>query len=344
MHSMTRRPPGKRLLLTLALLAPVMAFADYSGNPRAAELKRILADEYAFSGADLVAVDQALRKAERVPRLIEKEQTAKEKTLTWTGYRPIHVNDANVRRGVAFMNEYESWLERAHREYGVAPAVIAAILGVETKFGGYTGPHRVLDALSTQGFEHPTRSDFFFSELVAFFVLCHEQQRQPEDMLGSYAGAMGAAQFMPSNYRRLAVDFDGDGDTDLWSLPDAIGSIANYLIKYRPQVAWQRDQPLIAPLQPTTGFRAPADAVNTKLPSGTLGQLRESGAHIDADLDDATAAGILELKLDSGQHEYWAGLNNFYAVMSYNPRVYYAMSVTQLAEALSQARSEQAAR
>lgn len=327
--------------MLLALL-PLIAFADYSADPKAAQLRQVLVRDYRFSKTELAAVDQALKDAQRVPKLVEKEQTAKEKTLTWSGYRPIHVNQANVVRGLRFMDEYADWLARAQREYGVAPSVIAAILGVETKYGGYTGPHRVLDALATQGFEHPTRSDFFFDELVNFFVFCREQQRAPESVQGSYAGAMGAAQFMPSNYRRLGVDFDADGKTDLWTLPDAIGSIGNYLVRYRPQLAWQRDAPLIAPMQPAPEFDPAAAELNARAPTATLGELRSAGATIAVDLDDATRAGLLRLQLDGEREEYWVGLNNFYSVMSYNPRVYYAMAVTQLADALTQARQARA--
>jgi membrane-bound lytic murein transglycosylase B len=216
--------------------------------------------------------------------------------------------------------------------------VIAAILGVETKYGSYTGKHRVLDALATQGFDHPTRAPFFFGELAEFFALCREQGFKPASVLGSYAGAVGAAQFMPSNYRRLAVDFDGDGKRDLWSAPDAIGSIANYFVHYRPSVSWQRGLPLMVPAR--FGGTPAADwPMNAKAQTHLVGDFLKVGIKPAVALPADTPAGLLELTLshEPAQKEYWLGLPNFYSVMSYNPRVYYAMAVSQLAQELQRA-------
>jgi membrane-bound lytic murein transglycosylase B len=186
----------------LALLATALAArADYSHDPHVPALLEKLRADYGFTPAELQSVVAALAQAERVPALIEAEQKAKEKTLTWDAYRPLHLRDDNLRNGASFLKDNQDWLARAEAQYGVPGAVIAAILGVETKFGTYTGPHRTLDALATQGFEHPTRSAFFFGELAEFFALCRDNGFKPESIKGSYAGAIGAAQFMPSNYR-----------------------------------------------------------------------------------------------------------------------------------------------
>lgn len=323
-------------ILGMTLGAPQAASADYSQHPRVPELLQKLRVEHGFSAAELEGVVAALAKAEVVPKLIQAEQQAKEKTLTWDAYRRIHVHEANLASGARFLAEYRETLARAEAAYGVPPAVIAAILGVETKFGSYTGPHRVLDALATQGFDHPTRSAFFFSELVEFFALCREAGFKPDEVRGSYAGAVGAAQFMPSNYRRLAVDFDGDGVRNLWQLPDAIGSIAHYLVRYAPAKAWQRGLPLVVPAT----LDDPPEAewpLNGKIQTHRLADFLRVGVTPAVALPPETPVGLLELTL-SGEpgKEYWLGLNNFYAVMSYNPRVYYAMAVTQLAEALQQ--------
>jgi len=245
------------------------------------------------------------------------------------------VFDANVANGAKFLADYRAWLARAEAQYGVPPPVIAAILGVETKYGSYTGKHRVLDALATQGFDHPTRTPFFFGELVEFFVLCREQGFKPTEVLGSYAGAVGAAQFMPSNYRRLAVDFDGDGRRDLWSAPDAIGSIANYFVNYAPARTWQRGLPLMVPAE--LGSKPGKDwPLNGKAQTHRVGDFLKAGVRPGVALPPDTPAGLVELTLsyEPDEKEYWLGLPNFYSVMAYNPRVYYAMAVSQLAQEL----------
>lgn len=342
----TRLTPLRRLPWLVAaacLLAPAALWADDSGtaaasssydaHPRAESLYQTLRDQHGFGDDDIDAVRQALARAERLPQLIRAEQTAAERTRTWTGYRPIHVNDTNIANGIRFYQQHRETLRRAEAEYGVPPEIIVAVLGVETKYGSYTGRARVLDALATQGFDHPRRSAFFFSELVAFFVLCREKGLDPTEPLGSYAGAMGWAQFMPSNYRRLAVDFDGDGHRDLWSAEDAIGSIARYFIEYDRRSAWQPGQPMV--LAPRRFQVRAADVrFNQPRPDQTLAGLAELGAEATRTLPADTRAGLLRLQRDEGS-EFWIALPNFYTVMRYNPRVYYAMSVGQLAEAIA---------
>ena len=325
-----------------ALAAPLLglafsAAADYSSHPRVPELLDQLRLVHGFTALELDGVRAALAQAQQVPQLIEAEQKAKEKTLTWDVYRRIHLQEANVRNGARFLAEHEALLARAEAQFGVPPAIIVAILGVETKFGNYTGPHRTLDALATQGFEHPTRSPFFFSELVEFFALCRDQGFDPLSVKGSYAGAVGAAQFMPSNYRKHALDFDGDGRRNLWQLPDAIGSIANYLVSYAPAKAWQRGLPLVVPVTLSDAPKA-GWPLNPKMLTHRVGDFLKVGVKPGVVLPPETPVGLLELALTAPDglegpppREYWFGLNNFYSVMSYNPRVYYAMAVTQLA-------------
>lgn len=321
----------RRLICLLLLLAPSLATASYADHPRATELLQLLADKYRFNDDDLAMARRALASANKVPKLIAAEQNAKEKTLTWTRYRPIHINQRNIERGAAFMREQAQWLSRAEAEFGVPAEVIAAILGVETKWGGYTGPHRVLDSLATQGFDHPRRHAFFFIELAEYLAFCRDQQRDPTDVVGSYAGAMGLAQFMPSNYRRLALDYDDDGDVDLWSIPDAIGSVAAYLVRYRPSVGWQRGQPVA--VRAVVSGEVTTDS-NPRKPNSTVRSLAERGVTPAVSLDQTAPAAHVELVLDAG-HEHWIGLNNFFSIMSYNPRVFYAMSVYELSQAIA---------
>lgn len=328
-------PPVRRLLVIACLFLSAPALADLSEHPRAGELLDVLRDTHGFDTQALEEVRAALRDAELLPQLVQREQTAPERTRTWTDYQPIHVNDTNIRNGVAFLQAHRDTLARAREQYGVPAELITAIIGVETKYGAFTGRARVLDALATQGFEHPTRSAFFFSELTALFVLARERGFDPTEPRGSYAGAMGWAQFMPSNYRRLAVDFDGDGDIDLWNPVDAIGSIARYLVEYDPRSAWQRNQPMV--LAPRR-FQVNADAIafNSARPNSTIGELARIGAEPTREMDAALPAGLLQLDLEQGR-EFLIALPNFYAVMRYNPRVFYALSVGQLAEAIARA-------
>ena len=325
-----------RIAALAALLFAASAAADYSAHPRVPALLDKLRADHGFTEAEIAGVTVALAQAEQIPKLIEAEQQAKERTATWADYRNIHVFDANVANGAKFLAEYRAWLARAEAQYGEPPAVIAAILGVETKYGSYTGKHRVLDALATQGFDHPTRAPFFFGELVEFFVLCREQGFKPAEVLGSYAGAVGAAQFMPSNYRRLAVDFDGDGRRDLWSAPDAIGSVANYFVNYAPARSWQRGVPLIVPaaLDHKPGKDWP---LNGKAQTHLVADFIKAGVRPRIGLPADTPAGLVELTLSHkpARKEYWLGLPNFYSVMAYNPRTYYAMAVSQLAQELA---------
>ncbi len=164
----------------------------------------------------------------------------------WADYRPKHVKPGIIRNGVKFWQQHQSLLHRAEREYGIPAHVILGILGVETRYGGYTGKNPVINALATFAFNYPSREKFFTAELEAFLLQAREDKRNPFDYLGSYAGAMGLPQFMPSNYRTLAVDFDGDGDRDIWDREnpaDAIGSIANYLRHH----GWRSGEPVASP-------------------------------------------------------------------------------------------------
>lgn len=328
------------VIATLLFLCAAGAAADYSGNAKTPQLLQTLKTQYSFSPDDLDNVRTALKQAQLLPQLIHSEQTNKEKTLTWEDYKPLHVTPANIANGLRFMQEQKKWLDLAQERYGVPPEVVTALIGVETKYGAYTGKYRVLDSLATLGFDHPTRAPFFFNELTQLFVLCRDDRFQPAELRGSYAGAMGLAQFMPSNYRTLALDFDGDGRTDLWSPADAIGSVANYLVNYDPQRSWHRGQALLAGVESAT---PPPAAVtrNAKLPPQTVASLREAGIAAPAALAGDLPAGLLELSHNAGAPEYWIALPNFYAVMSYNPRVFYAMAVTSLAYELKLAEDSQ---
>jgi len=321
-------------LVALLLLAGPVG-ADYRQHSQAEPLLTSLRHGHGFSEAELETVSAALREAERLPQLVEMEQKAPERTETWTRYAR-RIDEDRISRGVSLLQEQQAVLDRAEEEFGVPPAVIAAILGIETRYGRVTGNIRVLDALATQGFEHPTRAPFFYSELQQFFVFCRDWRLPPASLKGSYAGAMGAAQFMPSNYLRLSLDYDGDGRRDLWTLPDAIGSIGHYFMRYRPAQAWQRGEPLAVRAR-LTGPLPQGLEVNGKAPAYRAGDLAAAGyLQAEVALPPHTPVGIIQLPLDDGSSEYWLGLHNFYTVMTYNPRTFYAMAVTQLAQRIQQ--------
>ncbi len=303
------------------------ATADYRSHPKAAEFIGRLEPE-GFSRAEL---EKLLASANRNPKLIQAEQQSAEKTKTWPEYLKIFLQPGRIEAGVDFWQQHAATLERTRRRFGVPPEYIVAIIGVETRYGGYTGPHRILDSLSTQGFEHPTRSPFFFNELVEFVPACREFGLDPLTAKGSYAGAMGLSQFMPSNYRRLALDFDHNGRTDLWSADDAIGSTANYLVNFRgPGKGWKADQPVLVSALGTPGNDQP---LNPTRPETRYADFASAMTAVPA-IPVYETVGLLALEHEDGT-EYWFGLNNFYNLMAYNPRVYYAMAVYRLARAIA---------
>lgn len=311
------------------------AAPNYSTHERTPQLLQTLRLQLGFSAEELGEVQAALAQAQKLPQLIEQEQKAPEKTQTWTQYSK-RLSNARINGGLRVLNQYRAEFERAEQEYGVPAPVVAAILGVETSYGNLTGNVRVLDSLATQGLDHPTRGPFFLGELGEFFAFCRDFGYTPSQPTGSYAGAMGAAQFMPSNYRRLSVDFNGDGRKDLWTLPDAIGSIARYLTAYKPELAWRRGEPLIVPAR--IGMPVPAGLErNGKKPIAYISQLAQLGIEPVTKLPPGKLVGLLELALDDGSNEYWIALPNFYSVMTYNPRIYYAMAVSRLAALIADA-------
>lgn len=248
----------------------------------------------------------------------------------WTEYRPNFINPQRIENGVKFWNKYSSALRRAEEQYGVPQEIILGVIGVETLYGRNAGRFRVLDALTTLAFDYPRRAEFFREELTQYLLLAREQGFDLMSLQGSYAGALGIPQFMPSSYRRYAVDFNGNGKTDLLQEPeDAIGSVANYLKQY----GWRRGEPV-----------ALISRVEDEKRVGTVGDVRPYIAWRDAGVvpqnkpdGEMPPAWLLDFTAESGK-EYWLVFNNFNVVMRYNNSNYYAMSVYQLADAVRRAR------
>lgn len=262
----------------------------------------------------------------------------------WGVYRSRFVEPIRIRAGVAFWRRYENDLKRAESIYGVPASIIAGVLGVETIYGRQTGNFRVLDVLTTLTLDFPKgrsdRSAFFKAELGEFLKFCQEQQMAPETVLGSYAGAIGLPQFMPSSIRRFAVDFDGDGHIDLQRSPvDAIGSVAHYLAEH----GWQPEWPAYFDIKPPRDEQALAKLLAPDIvPSFSVSDMQELGASLSS--TGQNHPGQLALVLLQNGNEaptLIAGTSNFYAITRYNQSSYYALAVIQLGEVVSREATRQ---
>lgn len=226
-----------------------------------------------------------------------------------------------------FWNQYEDALNRAWQVYGVPPEIIVGIIGVETRWGRVMGKTRILDALATLSFNYPRRAEYFSSELETFLLMARSEQDDPLDLKGSFAGAMGYGQFMPSSYKQYAVDFNGDGHINLWDPVDAIGSVANYFKAH----GW------VPGGGGGAGERSGAGAgkrLQNQLQHFAAGSGRPNA---NAAVGNAQQASLLRLDVGTG-YQYWYGLPNFYVITRYNHSTHYAMAVWQLGLAVSQAR------
>lgn len=323
------------LLLAFTGFAPVVAAANYTmEHPAVAPFIAEMQAEHGFPAA---FVENLLADAERKDAILKAISTPAERVRPWHEYRAIFITDQRVERGVIFAEQYAEALGRAEEHYGVEADVIVAIIGVETFYGGNKGSHRVIDALTTLGFDYPPRAEFFRRQLKSFLVVAREQRMNPLELTGSYAGAMGYPQFIPSSYQAFAVDFDEDGKTDIWNNPvDAIGSVANYFREH----GWQHGAG-VAVAATVSGDKA-AEGLTLPMEKGLnarigVAQLRELGWQPQVELDDAEQ--VMAFEFDAGDStQHWIGQNNLYAITRYNHSVMYAMVVHQLADLIREAR------
>lgn len=317
------------ILLTAAGTAAVAATGGYEAHPLADEVVTALKAE----GFEADEVRAVLAKAKRQESILEAISRPAERRLTWGQYRKIFVEPRRIKQGVAFWNKHEATLKRAEATYGVPAGIIVSIIGVETRYGRIMGRYRVLDALATLGFDYPKRADFFRGQLVQFMQMTREEQLDPTQPIGSYAGAMGYGQFIPSSFRDFAVDFDGDGKRDIWENEvDAIGSVANYF----KQHGWKSGQPVRSNV--VINKEADASWFNVSLtPELTLAEWAERGIATRQDLEPEQVATLMELTMADGEH-YWFGLHNFYVITRYNHSRLYAMAVYELSQAIKDAR------
>jgi membrane-bound lytic murein transglycosylase B len=340
-----------RLALALAVLAAMAPIADaadakagvHGGYARRTDVRAFIDEMVAGDGYDRAALERAFRDARFQPKIVAAMDRPIVEPPKWYEYAPPFLSPERIDGGVAWWNAHASELARAESRYGVPPEIVVAIVGIETFYGRITGRYRALDALATLAFDYPRRAAFFRGELREFLLLAREQRIAPASVTGSFAGALGVPQFMPGSYRAYAVDFDGDGRTDLWgSAADVIGSIAAFLARHD----WKRGQPVLLP-----AVIAPdaLGAARRKLDGGiserrTLDAWAADGvdaADAPPDLEpDPVALLMLEERDGSGAEgaSYRIACQNFYVLTRYNRSRLYAAAVHALAQAIKAAR------
>ncbi len=313
------------------LFSSLLLFASLNlqANDQLPDVEQFIDKMVTKHGFDRDELENVFDQVEVKDSILKAISRPAERSKPWYEYRKIFITDSRINGGYQFWQEHKEALEAAEKQYGVPVEIIIAILGVETRYGQHMGGYRVIDALSTLAFRYPPRSPFFTSELEKFLVLTHEEQISELEPVGSYAGAMGLGQFMPSSYLAYAVDFDGDGHRDIWTNPtDAIGSIANYLKLH----GWVAGQSIV---HRTQSSKALPDAMlaNDLKPAFTRKQLSQAGfslAELPAGDDVLSVIGLTQ----KDGEEYWLGRQNFYAITRYNHSRMYAMAVYQLAQAI----------
>lgn len=324
-------------LLLLALAATAIGDAGARAmtsepGPRfpRAQLARFATQVARHDGLNRRAVLKVLIHARAQPQIIDKISRPAESVLQWWQYRQIFLTDRRISEGAEFWRQHRDALERVSAEQGVPPQYIVAILGAETYYGRITGSYRVLDALATLAFDYPPRSRFFRNELERFVVLTHQEKLDPLTVKGSYAGAMGPLQFMPSTYLRYAIDGNDDGTRDLFSdWDDIFASIAQYL----HDCGWQAGGPVVADVSIDPGATFHIDPENLALDQ-TIDGLNEQGVRVESDAPGTTPVVLLLAQQQDGP-TYRVGFNNFHALTRYNHSALYAMAVNELAKAIA---------
>jgi membrane-bound lytic murein transglycosylase B len=314
------------VLAGLLTFASLMLHAEPSTYRAGADaFVRDMVDRHGFDPVELKGVMERASYRQGIIDAMNRPYEAK----PWHRYRQLFMTPERIGGGADFWRSNAELLARAESAYGVSPQIIVAIIGVETNYGGNLGKHLVIDALTTLGFAYPRRADFFRRELEAFLLLSREEKVDPVAAVGSYAGAMGKPQFIPSSYRAYAVDFDGDGRRDLWDTnADVIGSVANYLKGH----GWRPGEPVAFLAEPSSGVPVGLEIAEKSpvAPNTTAGDLRAAGVAWRETLQPDDPATLI--RLDGIQDEYWVGLDNFYAITRYNHSNLYAMAVHLLSE------------
>jgi len=314
--------------LFLALFACLAQAApnapSFARDPAVIEFARGLEQRHGFDANKLLAQFSQIYPNPKVLQFIKPPVSPVQRS--WERYRPRFLNDRRINWGVQFWQENQVSLARARAMYGVPEEIIVAIIGVETEYGRNTGNFRVLEALATLAFNYPRRAEFFRTELEQFLLLARENDMDPLQVRGSFAGAIGIPQFMPGSQRRYAVDFDGDQRVDLsGSVDDSIGSVARFL----EQHGWLPGDPIAMPAR--INGEPERSLIEAGIqPTLKVADLTQQG--ITSDADPQATVTLVDLVSPGYATEYWLGFNNFYVITRYNRSSFYAMSVFQLAD------------
>jgi len=316
-------------LLVLVVHAAAVAEEKVTVNLEQAEVVSFVDEMVRDHEFDRDSLRSVLAGAEIKQSILDAIARPAEKTLTWDDYRKIFITDKRIKAGAEFWRENQKTLTRISESSGVPEEILVGIIGVETYYGRITGNYRVLDALSTLAFKYPPRAKFFRKELQQYLLLVREEEMEAGEATGSYAGAMGRPQFMPSSFRAYAVDSTGDGKRDIWNnWADVAGSVANYFNEH----GWKSGQAVAT--QATLGelWRGPKpEPKNTLKAADTVNSLSAKGVMFATDLPDDSKTQLLAYEGPDGA-EYWVGFHNFFVITRYNRSVMYALAVHQLGQ------------
>jgi membrane-bound lytic murein transglycosylase B len=317
-------------------------FANFTQWKEVVDFIDRMVAEHGFDRTELESIFKNVKYVETTIQLIKPAPPGRPKN--WAAYRARFVDPTRINAGVAFWNTYADALARAEEQYGVPAEIIVGIIGVETIYGRNTGNFRVLDAVTTLAFDYPdtptraARMKFFRGEIENTLLFARENDIDPFTLLGSYAGAIGWPQFMPSSIRNFAIDFDGDGKINLSSSPvDAIGSVAHFLVKH----GWKRGEPIVFPAAVSTSEGSVHwDAFISKGLEAKykLEELKAAGVSPRSGTPADMMFGLVDLQNGEDPTEYWLGTENFFAITKYNRSYFYAMSVIDLGRAVRTAR------
>jgi len=332
-------PTGKKLfysiLSTLIFCFMISSHAYAANLANEADVQKFINEmvkDHDFKKNELNTLFSQVKVKQKILDAISRPA---EKSKPWHEYRKIFLTQKRIKNGVKFWQENNDIIDYAEKVYGVAPQIMVAIIGVETYYGRLQGSYRVMDALSTLAFKYPKRSKFFRGELKHFLIMSQEQNFDPLTKTGSYAGAMGMGQFIPSSFQSYAIDFDGDGEKNIWSNhSDAIGSVANYFKRH----GWKKDQPVTDQLKLNKENTISMDDACKRSckPKLTVADFKDKGLQGKTSVNNQSSAILLILKQKNSK-EYWLGYNNFYVISRYNHSTLYSMAVYQLSQEIKKA-------
>ena len=315
--------------VTLCFLSAASALAIDVDQPEVEAFIDTMVEEHDF---DRERLRDTLGAAEVKQSILDAIARPAEKTKSWAEYRQIFITPERIKAGAQFWADNEDALRQVSESTGVPMEMLVGIIGVETYFGRITGSFRVLDALSTLAFSYPPRAKFFRRELEEYLLLVREEGMQATDATGSYAGAMGRPQFMPSSFRAYAVDATGDGKRDIWNdWTDVAGSIANYFLEH----GWKSGEDVAAQASLGGGWQGPVpEPRNTLKPTETVASLSRKGVMFVTDLPGDSKGELLTYEGADGL-EHWVGFHNFFVITRYNRNVMYALAVHQLGQEIA---------